>query len=261
MSRRHLSFACQGARLAATLDEAPGTTGLLIVTGGNETRAGAFGGQAELAARIAATGFPVFRFDRRGVGDSEGENTGFRHSAPDISAALAAFRREAPQLTRIAGFGNCDAASALMLSAGAGLDALALANPWTIEGAHTAPPPAALRARYSAKLHNPKELWRLLTGGVSLRKLAGGIRHALRPAPAPSGLAEEVAAGLARFAGNSTILLAGRDRTAQVFAANWDAADPRLRHCTGASHAFAEAEAREWLFGELIPILEGLASG
>ncbi len=55
-----------------TLDDAPGTTGLLIVSGGNEVRAGAFAGQARLAAEIAAAGHPVFRFDRRGVGDSTG---------------------------------------------------------------------------------------------------------------------------------------------------------------------------------------------
>ncbi|OZA91133.1 MAG: esterase, partial [Erythrobacter sp. 34-65-8] len=90
MSRLALTFECQGQALAGTLDTAPGKTGLLIVSGGNEIRAGAFSGQARLAAQIAGAGFPVFRFDRRGVGDSEGENKGFRHSAKDIAAALEA---------------------------------------------------------------------------------------------------------------------------------------------------------------------------
>ena len=54
MTRRHLTFACEGAALAGTLDLAPGSTGLLIVTGGNEVRAGAWNGQALFAARIAA---------------------------------------------------------------------------------------------------------------------------------------------------------------------------------------------------------------
>src|SRR3546814_3198101 len=52
--RHHLTFACEGAALAATLDEAPGTTGLLIVSGGNEIRSGAHRGMAMLAQRIAA---------------------------------------------------------------------------------------------------------------------------------------------------------------------------------------------------------------
>ena len=53
MSRLHLTFECREQRCGATLDSAPGTTGLLIVSGGNEIRAGAFNGQSQLAAEIA----------------------------------------------------------------------------------------------------------------------------------------------------------------------------------------------------------------
>src|SRR6188768_4031138 len=101
MSREHLTFACAGDTLVGTLDDAVGASGLLLVSGGNEIRAGAFSGQAELAARIAAAGFPVFRFDRRGVGDSTGENRGFRDSGEDIAAALTSFRHECPGLARV----------------------------------------------------------------------------------------------------------------------------------------------------------------
>ena len=253
--RRCLSFACEGEMLTATLDDAPGHTGLLLVTGGNEIRAGAFSGQAQLAARIAAAGHPVLRFDRRGVGDSSGANGGFRASGPDLAAAVAAFRAERPGLVRIVGFGNCDAASVLMLEAGAGCDALVLTNPWTIEDDDGAPPPAAIRERYAAKLRDPKELARLATGKVSLRKLAGGIGRALRPAPPPTSLARAMMEGLAGFGGPVTILLAERDRTAQAFLGAWDAGDPRLAHCAGASHAFVEAEAREWLVARILAAL------
>src|SRR5690606_8161306 len=98
VSRRHLTFACEGETLVGTLDEADRTTGLLLVSGGNEIRSGAFAGQASLAARVAAAGHPVFRFDRRGIGDSTGENAGFLGSGPDLAAALAAFRAEQPSL-------------------------------------------------------------------------------------------------------------------------------------------------------------------
>ena len=255
MARRHVSFPCEGEQLTGTIDEAPGTAGLLIVTGGNETRAGAFSGQAQLAARIAAAGHPVFRFDRRGVGDSPGKNLGFRGSAADIAAALSAFRAHSPHLVRVVGFGNCDAASILMLEAGSGFDVLALANPWTIESGNEALPPAAVRARYGEKLRNPREVLRLFTGKVSLSKLAAGIRQALRPARVPSSLAQEMAAGLAHFSGPTAILLAGRDRTAQAFVAAWDGTDDRIALCPNASHAFVEPDAREWLSGQLLRAL------
>jgi exosortase A-associated hydrolase 1 len=243
------------SQLAGTLDTAPGRSGLLLVTGGNEVRAGAFSGQALLASRIAARGFPVFRFDRRGVGDSDGENRGFRKSQRDIEAALAAFRAIAPQVERVVGFGNCDAASALMLGEGAGCDALVLSNPWTIEDDSGTPPPAAVRARYAEKLKNPKEVLRLVTGGVNLGKLAKGIVQAARPKSAPTSLAGEMAAGLAAFGGPVHIVLARADRTAQVFADAWDAGDDRVVGCDGAGHAWVEPHAREFLDAQLLAML------
>ena len=103
MSRRLLTFPCEGDTLVGTLDGPPegggGATGLLIVTGGNEIRAGAHRGMAELAARLAADGTPVFRYDRRGVGDASGINSGFRGARDDLLAAAATFRAVAPRVT------------------------------------------------------------------------------------------------------------------------------------------------------------------
>lgn len=259
--RRHLTFACEGSQLAGTLDDASGTNGLLLVTGGNEIRSGAFSGQAALAAYLAANGHPVFRFDRRGVGDSEGENCGFRHESADIAAALAAFREAAPHIARVVGFGNCDAASALMLAGGSGCDALVLSNPWTIEEAEdgptpdATPPASAIRARYIAKLKNPREVARLLSGGVDYRKLLRGIARAAGPKAPTSSLAGAMRSGIADFPGPIRILLAEADRTAQVFLENWDGTDARIRRCPKAGHAYAEPHAREWLRERLLDAL------
>ena len=257
MTRRFVPFTCDGAALCGTLDIAPatGATGLLLVSGGNEIRAGSWAGQAQLAARLAAAGVPVFRFDRRGVGDSEGVNRGFRESRDDIAAALAAFRDAAPHLRRVVGLGNCDAASALALfGAELGLDALVLANPWTLENDEPAAtlPAGAIRARYLAKLASPREVLRLLTGGVNLAKLAQGLRAASRPAQAPSSLVEAMKAGLSAFTGPVHILLATHDRTAQLFEAAWPRDGCRIARIDSASHSFSDHAAREWLFARLI---------
>ena len=259
MSRRPLQIDCAGERLAATLDWAPGGTGLLIVTGGNEVRAGAWSGQAKLAACVAAAGFPVLRYDRRGVGDSEGDNRGFLGSRDDLAAALATFRASAPQLRRVVGFGNCDAASALMLfAAELSIDGLVLANPWAFDAAQEdGHAPAALRRRYRQKLFDPGEWRRLLTGGVDLRKLASGVRQAARTAQ-PSGLSRDLRAGLARFAGPVAILVAERDRTAQQFLSAWDPEDTRIRTLASASHSFAHEAARDWLLETILEALRSL---
>lgn len=255
MSRLHLTFACEGATLVGTLDAAEGTSGLLLVSGGNELRSGAWSGQALLAARIAAAGFPVFRFDPRGVGDSEGANGGFTTRAPDIAAALAAFRHAAPQLERVIGFGNCDAASALMLAGGAGLDALALSNPWTIEREDAPPPPEALRDHYRRRLADPAAIARLLTGEVSPGKLLASLRDALRKPAPPSTLAQDMAKGITGFTGPIRFLVAERDRTAQAFLAAWDRNDPRIHRCPDATHSYVETHARQWLAEQILEML------
>ena len=260
MTRRHVTFACEGSTLVGTVDGGAAATGLLLVTGGNELRSGAWAGQAQFAARLAAEGFPVFRFDRRGVGDSEGPNGGFTTSAPDIAAALATFRAECPQLTRVVGLGNCDAASALMLAKGAGLDALVLSNPWTIESDDAAPPPGAVRDHYKRRLSHPRQLLRLLKGEVSIGKLVASLRDALKPAPPPTGLAQDMKHGIAGFAGPIRFLTADRDRTAGAFLAAWDKTDPRIRRCPGASHSYVEPEAREWLVQEVLGVLQETSS-
>lgn len=255
MTRRALTFRCEGATLASTLDEGSGRAGVLIVSGGNEIRAGGWNGQALLAARLAARGIPILRFDRRGVGDSEGENRGFRHSAPDIAAALTAFRAAQPQLERVVAFGNCDAAAALMLMKGEGFAGLVLANPWTFDDSAPDEAPAmptmALRAHYLRRLSNPAALLRLVSGKVSLRGLAGSLRAMTRKT-APTTLGAALADGLAAYGGSVRILLAGRDRTAQAFLAQWDRADPRLAHCPAASHSFVEPDARTWLEEQIV---------
>ena len=239
MTRQFIQFTCEGDRLCGTIDGAASTIGLLIVSGGNEVRSGPFGSQAELARAIADRGYCVLRFDRRGIGDSEGDNYGFRASEPDIASAIAAFRTACPQMRRIVAFGNCDAASALLLAGGAGCDALAISNPWTFdENGHDDTPPAAIRSRYTQKLRNWSEWKRLLSGGVSIRKLAKGLRQAANSTDQTSQLTQEMQRAIAPFSGDVSIIISGRDRTGIAFKAAWQGKG----HVTlkeGADHAFS----------------------
>lgn len=260
--RHQLSFACNGDMLAASLDEAPGTAGLLIISGGNEIRSGAHRGMATLAQRVAAAGYPVFRFDRRGVGDSEGENAGYTGSRDDIAAAIAAFRTAAPHVTRVVAFGNCDAASALLLHQPLALDALILANPWTYESDDeetdepALPPSSAIRARYMSRIKDPKSLLRLIKGEIDFRKLGRGLLALGKSAPpsAPDGLPARLDAAMAGLGCPATILLATGDRTAMAFAQNCDPGGIPVRRLSSPSHSFAGDDA-DWLVERILATL------
>ncbi|MFA6115702.1 MAG: hydrolase 1, exosortase A system-associated [Sphingomonas sp.] len=259
--RRLITFPCAGDRLAGTLDEGGNSTGLLIVSGGNEIRIGAHRGMALLAARLAASGTPVLRYDRRGIGDSTGQNHGFLNSASDIAAAAATFVAETG-VRRLIAFGNCDAATALALFHGvAGVDALVLANPWVIEDKDDLPAAAAIRARYAEKLRNPKEVLRLLRGGVNISKVFGGLRKISAAAPpAPDGLATRLFDALAASTIPVTILLARRDNTAIAFRKHWEAAPlahVTLREYDTDSHSFATQADKQWLFEQIEAALAG----
>lgn len=215
--RRLLTFACEGATLGATLDEGEGPLGLLMVMGGSQTRVGSHRMYERLSKSLSENGISCFRFDRRGVGDSAGEDPGFRGSGPDIQAALAAFRAEVPALTRILGFGLCDGASALALH-GDGIDGLILVNPWLVEAEAGAPPAAAVSAHYRAQLASREGWKRLLTGAVNFRKLIRGLWRIVT-GRRQAELARDIARTLRKRRVPSEVILATGDATAIAAAA------------------------------------------
>ena len=241
--RSLIAFPCAGETLIGTLDAAPGRIGLLIVAGGNEIRSGAHRGMALLAAQVAARGYPAFRYDRRGIGDSTGENHGYLSASDDLAAAAVAFRAQAPRLTTILAYGNCDAASTLALfGRAAGLDRLLLAHPWTIEEADDLPPAAAIRATYRQRLTSPQAWARLLTGRIDLTKAVKGLRKASRPPP--QRLATQVVTAITEWGDAATVLLATGDATAQAYRAAARHLPAKAIDTT--SHSFArEADQRQ----------------
>jgi len=212
--RTVLTFACEGAVLGATLDAGAGEIGLVMVTGGTQSRIGSHRMYERLASGLAERGISCLRFDRRGVGDSGGRDPGFRGSGPDLAAAATLLRRHCPRLGRVHGFGLCDGATAIALfGAEAGLNGLVLVNPWLVEAEADAPPAAAIRRHYRERLTSGEGWKKLLSGTVDYRRLLSGVMKIVRPQPA-SPLAGETAAALARHRLPVQLVLAARDATA-----------------------------------------------
>lgn len=236
--RRLLTFDAAGAALAGSFDAAHGDVGLLMVTGGTQTRVGSHRMYERLAASLAASGHPCFRFDRRGVGDSEGEDPGFRGSTVDINAAACTFRTET-KLRLMIGVGLCDGATALMLfGREAKLDGLILINPWLVEAESGAPPPAAIRQHYRDRLASLDGWRRLFTGQVSLLKLVGGLRRVA--APPRSDLGQSAISTLIDSRLPARLILARKDATAIAAEEVWrSGAGIAPRYIESDSHTFA----------------------
>jgi exosortase A-associated hydrolase 1 len=263
--RQLLTFSCAGHRLGATLDGDSGRIGVLMATGGTQTRVGSHRMFERLAAALAAAGYPCFRFDRRGVGDSEGSDPGFRGSSADIKAAAAAFQAECPGLELIAGFGLCDGATALALfGEEAELDALILANPWFVEVEENALAVPAIRQRYRERLTSREGWRRLLTGRIAYGKALRGLLRMAKSSER-SELAEDVAKALGGGP-RATLVVARSDSTGATAEALWNGralASVRGRHpapipIASDSHTFAKSGDGDALAAACLTVLDGL---
>jgi exosortase A-associated hydrolase 1 len=260
--RRLLTFPCADQMLSGSLDEAGGPVGVLMVMGGSQTRIGSHRMYERLAKTLVDKGYPCLRFDRRGVGDSSGEDPGYRNSGLDLAAAAACLRSEAPAVERLVGFGLCDGATALALhGVDAGVSDLILVNPWLVEASSGEPAPAAIRSHYRQRLLSLSGWKKLLTGKVNVRKLASGVRKA--GSATDTSLAEEAARGLQRFGSPATLILATGDGTAAAAAAEVERPaftgliDAVIEIATD-SHTFARAGDQEALESAVLAALTGL---
>ncbi|MBY0582616.1 MAG: hydrolase 1, exosortase A system-associated [Sphingomonas sp.] len=238
--RRVVTFTCAGETLVGTVDPAVGETGLLIVSGGNEIRAGAHRGMTQIAAWLANGGIPVFRYDRRGVGDSTGANHGFLGSRPDIDAAISAFRHAVPHMKRIIGFGVCDGATTLILF-GAALDKIILANPWLADEPDGLPSGDAIRAHYLDRIKEPSTWARALSGGVSFRRFASGLSKIAAAETDAIGEVERSVIDALKKRPGAIIVIASGDATGITFAAAASRAElpQKLHYIDTESHSFA----------------------
>lgn len=238
---------------------------LLIISGGNEIRSGSHGSQSQMAQYFAAKGYYVLRYDRRGIGDSDGINQGFDNAQEDIMAAIHYLRDRFGPDIEISAFGNCDAASAIILYHDKlNLHKIIISNPWTLDRTNdrdgtediNLPSAAAIRARYISRLKNPRIIVDLFTGKINVGKLWGGLRKASQKEEI-SAIAEKMADKLSTLTKATHILIAEKDTTALAFMGIYKSKlyervrandNIKISLINSASHSFADEKSKKWLY-------------
>lgn len=207
--------------------------GIIIVTGGPQYRVGSHRQFVLLSRTLVEEGYPVFRFDYHGMGDSSGLLSDFTDALDDVREAVRVFRQETG-VTEVVLLGLCDAAAASLMCVAEGLPlaGLVLINPWVRSEQGLAR--AHLRHYYVRRILSGNPLKELIAGDLEIRKAITGFAQTLRaaftqPASAPSGprtesapageqdFREAMLEGMSRFDRPILLILSGNDLTASEF--------------------------------------------
>ena len=199
--------------------------GVLILVGGPQYRVGSHRQFTQLARSLAEAGIASFRFDFAGMGDSEGVRQEFNHTLEDVYAAIDAFTREAPSISRVVLWGLCDAASIAMIYAPQHplVSGLVLLNPWVHSGEYA--PEVKLTHFYKPFLSNASR-WRNLVARKdmilpTLKEVGRDMLTLLtrRSSSDAQPFVREMLVGLRTFSHDVLIILSGADLTASEFSA------------------------------------------
>ncbi len=280
-----LIFECEGSRLigVVTRPERPHKTGVVIVVGGPQYRAGSHRQFTLLARELAQNSIASIRFDYRGMGDSEGEMRNFENIDADINAAVDVLMTQVPEIEQIALWGLCDGASAALYysQTDVRVRGLMLLNPWVHSEAGAAR--ARLKYYYLARLLSLSFWTKLLGGKVKLNASLNDLTYAARQVREPEHAAltsatsrqgsvdyiNRMLVALKKYTGSVHIILSGKDLTGQEFRAllqhnkSWNIACNRPQNkmtvLKDANHTFSEAAWRKqvetltvnWIYQEV----------
>jgi uncharacterized protein len=209
--------------------QATSRTAIVIIVGGPQYRAGSHRQFVLTARHLAGRGYPVLRFDYRGMGDSAGEKGHFERVSVDVRTAIDALVREQPKITRVVLWGLCDGASAALLYCHQVRDprvaGLVLLNPWV----RSATTEAAARVKhyYLQRLRSAVFWRKLLSGqvavsavselGASLRLMVLGRGAKQEPLREPKTFQDRMAAAWRDLDRPVLLVLSGSDQTAREF--------------------------------------------
>ena len=251
IEQRALRFNCNGSSLAGVVDipERPLQRGVLMLAESGQYRVGGHR-QFPLLSRLLATrGIPVMRFDRRGMGDSEGEPRPFDAIDDDVRAAMKEFFVHVPEMKEIviAGLGDAALAGALYAPSDDRVCALVMLNPLPADD--TSDAAAALRHHYLARLGEVTFWKKVASGKIDLPAHAAALRQnvVLAAQERRGGLPRRIAASLAGFRGKVLLVLGGQDEAAQRFTRRLARHHARFRcvDVAKADHAFASSAWRD----------------
>ncbi len=228
-SEQALSFTCEQETLFGILaaPEKPSALGVIVIVGGPQYRAGSHRQFVLLARALATAGYPVLRFDYRGMGDSSGNQRDFSAVSADVQSAIGAMQAKLPAISRFVLWGLCDGASAALLYCHETNDprvaGLCLLNPWVRSDASLAR--AHVKHYYVDRLRQ-REFWvKLLKGKLARAALAGAWRNIglmIRPISSVATnhnqpFQNRMATAWGEFGGHIFLLLSGNDYTAKEF--------------------------------------------
>jgi uncharacterized protein len=236
---RAFSFLCQGSWLYGVISVPQNllsSSGVLIVVGGPQYRAGSHRQFTLMARGFAEKGLAVMRFDVRGMGDSQGSVRTFEEINDDLRSAIDQFYLEVPAIKKIILWGLCDAATASSFYAHSDkrVNGLVLMNPWVRTKSGVAR--VYFKYYYLNRLFDPA-LWKNLISGkfnffASLNSAVGFIKdlignhfkskstsHSERFEQVDTDLPlhERMYSSLKAFDGNVLIITSDNDLTAKEF--------------------------------------------
>ena len=240
MNEIAFGFECSGETLVGILhlpDSLVDTTAhkqaasrgvVFVVGGGPQYRCGGHRQLTQWARQLCHEGYPVLRFDYRGMGDSQGEFHGFECINDDIHAAINVFIERVPSLKDVVLWGECDAASAILFYAcrDTRVKGIVLLNPWARTSVGEAE--ILIRFYYIQRLMQAS-FWKKI---IDLRfnaliAIASFIRLLNRSRMTslnggslnPANLHHRLLTGLIDFKGPVLVVLSGRDLIAREFEA------------------------------------------